>query len=114
MAQCCAGLQACLASCLILLSRWGSVDGRSEGEPWPGWMSGFPCCISKGKRVATLLRTREGYGGCKGLGGGERESLPCGEEEGQFSSVLQAESKDKREMWKLVGFNLGDADMLPV
>ena len=98
----------------MLLSRWGNVDGRSGGEPWPEYVSGFPSCISKGKRVATLLRMREKYGGCMGLGGGEREGLPCGEDEGQFSSVLHAESKDKREIWKLVGFNLGDADMLPV
>ena len=98
----------------MLLSRWGNVDGRSGGEPWPEYVSGFPSCTSKGKRVATLLRMRERYGGCMGLGGGEKEGLLCGEDEGQFSSVLQAESKDKREMWKLVGFNLGDADMLPV
>ena len=99
----------------MLLSRWGNVDGRSGGEPWPEYVSGFPSCTSRGKRVATLLRMREKYGGCMGLGGGEKEGLLCGEDEGQFSSVLQAESKDKREIWKVVGvFNLGDADMLPV
>ena len=59
----------------MLFSRWDNVDGRNSGEAWPEEVSGFPSCVSKGKRIATLLRMREKEDGGIGLGGGEKEGL---------------------------------------